>query len=87
MFCGQDVIEMETKKMEKITEAVACVRKATEWFGTDMAFQPALTAKMIGEFEVRLVWFVHGFTYKTRPVFPSIHAICIDFAKQGPGRG
>ena len=65
MFTSADVKLMETKLMPQILEAVALMNKARAWFGADMVLQPALTAKLIGEMDVRFVMHVHGFAKKS----------------------
>ena len=73
---------METKLPGKIQEAAALMDKARGWFGADVAWQPALTANLLGTLDVRLVMFVHGFKVKTRVNWPSMDAICMDLAKE-----
>ena len=57
-------------------------KKARAWFGEDLIKHPAFSAKLLGDMQVRLVMFVHGFKVSTRPWFESMEEICIDFAKQ-----
>ena len=80
LFCGADIKLMETKLQEKIKKAIDLMDKAREWFGADIDSQPAVTAKLIGQLDVRLVMFVHGF--KTRVTWESMDAICMDMAKE-----
>ena len=78
---------METKHAEKIKQATALMDKAREWFGSDMSGQPALTSNLIGQMDVRLVMFVHGFKIKTRVAYLSMDAICMDLAKEVRDKG
>ena len=82
LFCGSEIKLMETKLAGKIQEAVASMDKARGWFGSGVVGQPTLYAKHIGQLDVKLVMFVHGFKVKTRFWHESINAICIDFAKE-----
>ena len=82
MFNSTIVKEMASSKATKVADACACDDKARKWFGTDLTNHPAFTAKVLGNFEVRLVMHVHGFIVKSRPVFKTLNEICIDFAKE-----
>ena len=56
--------------------------RAREWFGLDMSGQAALTTSSIGQMDVRLVMYVHGFKIKTRVNWQSMDAICTELAKE-----
>ena len=84
MFTFADVKQMETKLMPQIMAATAMMEKARAWFGSDMECQVALTAKILGDMDVRLVMHIHGFAkkIKTRTQFASIEAIGQQLAQE-----
>ena len=67
MFNSAIVKEMGTSKSTKVAAACVCDDKAREWFGTDLTKNPAFSAKVLGNMEVRLVMFVHNFLVPSRP--------------------
>ena len=83
MFTGADTKLMETKLMPQIKEATALMDKARAWFGSDMCSMPALTQRIMGDLDVRLVMHVHGFAekVKTRKQHSHLEAIAHQFAQ------
>ena len=83
MFSSTDVKAMETK-MSEILKATALMEKAREWLGPAMQAVPALSQKLIGDMDVRLVMHVHGFAkkVKTRVQYPSLEAIAHEFVRE-----
>ena len=59
-----------------------CIRDR-EWFGTDFETQPAVTTRLIGDLDVKLVMFVHSMQHKfrTRKQYASMEDIVHDFVK------
>ena len=82
MFCGQEIKAIETKLLPNMQEATAAMDKARQWFGTDMFSQPAVTTKLLGTLDVRLVLFVHGIKINTRVSHSSIDDIGSQLAKE-----
>ena len=83
LFTGADIKLMETKLNPAIMEACKLMEKARTWLGSDLHSMPALTHRIMGDMDVRLVMHVHGFTkkVKTRKQYPSLEAIAQEFAK------
>ena len=83
MFTSADVKLMVGRLNPQIMEATSIMDKARAWLGSDLQALPALTQKMMGDTEVRLVMHVHGFAkrVKTRKQYQSLEAIAQDFAK------
>ena len=85
MFTIADVKLMEGKLNQQIMEAVTLMEQARAWLGSDIQSRPALTQKLMGDMDVRLVMHVHGFAKRvktTRKQYPSLEAIAQDFAKE-----
>ena len=84
MFAGADVKLMETKLNPQIMEATGLMDKARAWLGSDTQSRPALTQKLIGDMDVRLVMHAHGFAkkVKTRKQYHSLEAIAQDLANE-----
>ena len=61
MFTNADVKLMETSLTPQILEACNLMEKARAWLGPDLEAMPALTQKLVGDMDVRLVMHVHGF--------------------------
>ena len=62
MFTSADVKQMETSLLPQITAACQIMDKAKAWLGPGaMQALPALTQKLMGDMDVRLVMHVHGF--------------------------
>ena len=83
MFTAADVKLMETRLNPEIMAASALMDKARQWLGPDLQSLPALTQKLMGDMEVRLVMHVHGFAKRvqTQKQYPSLEAIVQKFAK------
>ena len=64
MFTANDVKQMENRLNPQIMEACKLLDKARAWFESDMQSQPALTQRLMGDMDVRLVMHVHGFAKK-----------------------
>ena len=60
MFTGADIKLMEVKLMPQILQAATLMEKARAWLGTDMQIHPAVTQKLIGNMDIRLVMHAHG---------------------------
>ena len=82
MFNSTDIKAMEGNLQPKIKEAHGLTQQARAWFGADLILQPALSAKCIGQMDVRLVMHVHGFQkkVKTRKQFDSLGSIARQLA-------
>ena len=55
MFTNADVKLMETRLNPQIMEAAGLMDKPRAWLGDDIHSQPALTQKLMGDMDVRLV--------------------------------
>ena len=66
MFTAADVKLMETRLNPEIMAASALMDKARQWLGPDLQSLPALTQKLMGDMDVRLVLHIHGFTKKSK---------------------
>ena len=64
MFTNADVKLMETRLNPQIMEACKLMDKARAWLGSDLHTMPALTHRIMGDMDVRLVMHVHGFANK-----------------------
>ena len=60
MFTSIDVKAMETTLNPQIMEACKLMDQARAWLGSDMCNLPALTQRIMGDMDVRLVMHVHG---------------------------
>ena len=89
MFTNADIKLMETKLNPQIMEACKLMEQARAWFGSDMRSMPALTLRILGDMDVRLVMHVHGFAkkVKTRKQHPDLEAIAHEFAKDVQDHG
>ena len=70
--------------MPKIVEAADIMEKARTWFGTDIFINPAKAQKLLGDLDVKLVMFVHGFQkrVKTRKPYNSMEEIAHDLVRE-----
>ena len=82
MLTSVDIKAME-KLMPKIVEAAGIMEKARAWLGADLENVPAVTQKLVGDLDVKLVMFVHDFQkrVKTRTQFKLMGDIVHDFAR------
>ena len=89
MFTSADVKNMETRLNPQIMEACKLMDMARAWLGSDLQTMPALTQRIMGDMDVRLVMHVHGFAkkVKTRKHYPSLEAIAHDFVKEVKAAG
>ena len=66
MFTSSDVKNMETRLNPQIMEACKLMDMARAWLGSDLQTMPALTQRIMGDMDVRLVLHVHGFAKKVK---------------------
>ena len=66
IFNSADIADLDKKLYEKACEAGSMMKKARDWLGDYLGWTGPDVARIIGDFDCRLVLFVHGYDNKNQ---------------------